>query len=171
MFVRFRKVANSGFQPAAARKDMETGDTAKLLCQRGQCGRSRDGLYQHCRMKPRCRWAIIAPDGTQLNPYRIKVAIVENTRANGKVRQCVVAHLGAIDATWLESFWAPAPDPALRHRFWELQSLRARVEFWDGVLTRMGAIGDNRLSKEERVSIRRAIHKLCPGSWSRSASG
>jgi hypothetical protein len=113
-------------------------------------------------MKPRCRWATVAPDGTHLHPYRIKAAIVESTRVNGKVRQDVVADLGAIDATWLESFWAAAPDPALRHEFWELQSLRARVEFWDGVLTRMGAIGDNRLGKDERVVLRRAIHKVVP---------
>jgi hypothetical protein len=40
-------------------------------------------------MKPRCRWAIVAPDGTHLHPYRIRAAIVENTRVNGKVRQDV----------------------------------------------------------------------------------
>jgi hypothetical protein len=41
-------------------------------------------------------------------------------------------------------------------------SLTARVAFWEGVLERMGAIGDNRLNKDERVAARRAIHKVVP---------
>jgi hypothetical protein len=86
---------------------------------------------------------------------------VANARANGKVRQETVAVLGSIDATWLESFWESAPDLA-RHQHWEIYSLRARTAFWQGVLDRMGAIGDNRLSKDERVAIRRAIHKVVP---------
>ncbi|MFZ0837370.1 MAG: hypothetical protein WAM77_07945 [Xanthobacteraceae bacterium] len=113
-------------------------------------------------MKPRCRWAIVAPDGTQLHPYRLKLAIVENTRVGGKVKQRVVTTLGTFDATWLESFWAAAPDPAIRTKFWELRSLQERVEFWDAVRTRMGAIGDNRLSEEDRVALRRQIHKVVP---------
>jgi hypothetical protein len=140
-----------------------SGDTAMLLCRRGGCGRSRNEKErQHCHMKPRCRWAIVAPDGTQLHPYRLKIAIVENHRVGGKVKQNVIATLGTFDATWLESFWAAAPDPALRHQFWELRSLRERVEFWDGVRVRMGAIGDNRLSQEGRVALRRQIHKVVP---------
>ena len=97
-----------------------------------------------------------------LEPYRVKVLLVENARAAGKVRQEIVAVLGSIDATWLESFWESAPDPALRHQRWEQLSLTARVAFWEGVLERMGAIGDNRLSKDDRVAARRAIHKVVP---------
>ena len=95
-------------------------------------------------------------------PYRIKLAIVENARVGGKVKQSVVTTLGTFDATWLESFWAPAPDPAIRTKFWELRSLQEHVAFWDGVRTRMGAIGDNRLSQEGRVGLRRQIHKVIP---------
>ena len=36
------------------------------------------------------------------------------------------------------------------------------MAFWDGVRTRMGAIGDNRLSKDHGVALRRAIHKIIP---------
>ena len=85
--------------------------------------------------------------------------LVENTRVAGKVRQEIIAVLGSIDAAYLESLWQLAPDPALRHERWEYFSLTARVAFWDGVLERMGAIGDNRLSKDDRVAARRAIHR------------
>jgi hypothetical protein len=117
---------------------------------------------RHCRLKPRCRWAIIGPDGVRLEPHRIKVMLVETVRANGKVKQEIIAMLGTIEAAWLESFWADAPDPELRTEKWEFCSLRCRTAFWQDVLTRMGAIGDNRLSKDDRIVIRRAIHKVVP---------
>jgi hypothetical protein len=85
--------------------------------------------------------------------------LVENTRTNGRVKQDIVAMLGTIDATWLESFWT---DQKLKIEHWELYSLRHRVAFWDGVIARMSQIGDNRLSKDDRVAIRRAIHKVIP---------
>ena len=88
--------------------------------------------------------------------------LVENTRVDGKVKQEIIAMLGTIDATWLESFWERLPDASWRHKRWEYFSLTARVAFWDGVLERMGGIGDNRLSKDDRVAVRRAIHKVVP---------
>ena len=78
-------------------------------------------------------------DGQVLEPYRVKVLLVENRRVEGKVKQEIVAMLGTIDATWLESFWEPLPDASWRHNRWEYFSLTARVAFWDGVLERMGA--------------------------------
>ena len=67
--------------------------------------------------------------------------------------------LGSIDASYLESFWERAPDPALRHQHWGALSLAQRAAFWEGVIERMSAIGDNRLSKDDRVAARRAIHR------------
>jgi hypothetical protein len=90
------------------------------------------------------------------------VMLIENRRVAGKVKQELVAVLGSIDTTWLESFWARMPDLGLRHQKWELGSLRRRTAFWEGVLARMGQIGDNRLSKDDRVAIRRAIHNVVP---------
>jgi hypothetical protein len=134
MFVRFRKLPNGGFQPPAAAKD------AALPAWR---------LKGHRR-----RWLIAGQE-----PYRLKVILVENTRTNGRVKQDIVAILGTIDATWLASFWT---DPELKTKHWELYSLRARVAFWGGVIARMSKIGDNRLSQEDRVAIRRQIHKVIP---------
>jgi hypothetical protein len=152
MFVRFRKLPNGGFEPKAAAM-------AKILCRGQWCHRANGG---HCRMRPRCRWAIACNDNDHLEPYRIKVLLVENTRLDGKVKQEIVAALGTIDATWLQSFWAVAPGPELRAKNWELFSLQERTAFWQGVLARMGQIGDNRLRKDDRVAVRRAIHKVVP---------
>ncbi len=140
MFVRFRKLSNAGFEPAG-----------------GAIGAAVSTWEKGRGWRDRRRWTIGG-----LEPYRIKVLLVENTRVAGKVRQEIVAVLGSIDATWLESFWESAPDLALRHQCWEQRSLTARVAFWEGVLERMGAIGDNRLSKDDRVAARRAIHKVIP---------
>jgi hypothetical protein len=74
----------------------------------------------------------------------------------------MVAMLGTIEAVWLESFWASAPQPELRVENWELRSLQHRTAFWQDVLDRMAKVGDNRLSKDERVAVRRAIHKVVP---------
>lgn len=146
MFVRFRKQPNGGDRPFAARDDAVRWQWAQAW------GRRRRRFR---------RWMIGRGD-QHLEPYRIKVILLENTRLNGKVKQELVATLGSIDATWLESFWQPNPDPTLRREDWELYSLRRRTEFWQGVLERMGKIGDNRLNKDERVAIRRAIHKVIP---------
>jgi hypothetical protein len=142
MFVRFRKVPNDGFEPPAA----------------------RDATFTWERRHPRSRrrWVIGREEEEKLVPFSIKVMLVENHRVDGKVKQDIVAALGGIDATWLESFWERMPDPALRCEKWEQGSLQRRTIFWEGVLGRMSQIGDNRLSKDERVAIRRAIHKVVP---------
>jgi hypothetical protein len=155
MFVRFRKVKNGGFAPFAAMP----GATVRL-CRRpwGRICRGR------CQMKPtRCRWAI--GKDRRLEPYRYKVMLIENRRVAGKMKQELVATLGSIDATWLDSFWsAVGADELARLRVadWKHRSLRARSEFWRGVLARMDKVGDNRLSAEDRKSIRRDIHKVVP---------
>jgi hypothetical protein len=112
MFVRFRKVANGGFRPRAA-----ANGVAKIIC-RGRC-------FTSCRMHPRCRWAI--DKDRRMEPYRVKVMLVANTRVNGKVKQELVASLGSIDATWLDSFWATVGEDeltGLRVPDWRLQSLK-----------------------------------------------
>jgi hypothetical protein len=146
MFVRFRKLSNAGFEPAGAAPGAAVSTRERVST-----------WEQRHEKRARRRWTIGG-----LEPYRIKVQLLENTRVAGKVRQEIVAVLGSIDATFLESFWERAPDPALRHQRWEEFSLGARVAFWDGVLERMGAIGDNRLNKDDRIAIRRAIHKIIP---------
>jgi hypothetical protein len=91
--------------------------------------------------------------------------LVENTRVNGKVKQELVATLGSIDATLLDSFWADVgEDELVRLRVpdWRHRSLRARTDFWQGVLERMGKVGNNRLSQDQRKAIRREIHKVVP---------
>lgn len=137
MFVRFRKLSNAGFEPAGG----ATGAAAYTWEPTWENGWPK----RHGRR--RRRWTIGG-----LEPYRVKVMLVENTRVAGKVRQEIIAVLGSIDATWLENFWQGAPDPALRHQRWEELSLAQRTAFWEGVITRMSAIGDNRLSKDDRVA-------------------
>ena len=155
MFVRFRKLSNDGFEPAAA------APLSLIL------GAPKPNAFFTWERRPgrrrRRHWFIAdnKDDAERLTPYRIKVTLVENTRVDGKVKQEIVAVLGSIDATWLESFWESAPDLA-RHQHWEILSLRARIVFWQSVLDRMGQIGDNRLRKDDRVAIRRAIHKVVP---------
>jgi hypothetical protein len=114
----------------------------------------RSLTWEERRWRRRRRWTIGG-----LEPYRIKVMLVENSRVAGKVRQEIITVLGSIDASYLESFWQRAPDPALRHQHWEALSLAQRTAFWEGVIERMTAIGDNRLSKDDRVAARRAIHR------------
>jgi hypothetical protein len=155
MFVRFRKMANGGFPPGA------TADgVSKRICQ----GRRSGHCGSRCRARPRCRWVI--DDGRRLEPFRYKVMVVENARVGGgKVKQELVAYLGSIDATWLDSFWSTVCEAELfklRIPTWRHQSLQERLDFWEGVLVRMGKIGDNRLSQEQRKALRRAIHKVVP---------
>jgi hypothetical protein len=157
MFVRFRKVSNGGFAPRTAK----TKAAARL------CRRRELDIYGpckgRCKAKPRCRWAI--GEGRCLEPYRLKVMLVENVRVNGRVKQETVATLGSIDATWLDGFWAAVGEDELtrlRIPDWRLRSLRVRTAFWKDVLERMEKIGDNRLSQDDRKAIRRAIHKMVP---------
>lgn len=179
MFVRFRRLPNGGFLPTGAPhsafaevpdesgqatwEGVQTwGNAAKILCRRDGghegCHRFHGG---HCRLRPRCRY-VIDVGGPHLELYRLKVELLANSRVNGKIKQEVVASLGSIDAVWLESFWTSAPEPEWRPVRWELWSLTHRTDFWQLVLDRMSKIGDNRLNKDERVSIRRAIHKVVP---------
>ena len=125
----------------------------------------RSLTWEERRWRRRRRWTIGG-----LEPYRIKVMLVENTRVAGKVRQEIITVLGSIDASYLESFWQRAPDPALRHQHWEALSLAQRTAFWEGVIERMSAIGDNRLSKDDRVAARRAPRASVPMCWSADRS-
>src|SRR6266568_2202245 len=157
MFARLRKLSNAGFRPQA----VATGEAVRL-CRRPEL-ETRGPCQDNCHAKPRCRWAISAD--RRLEPYRLKVTLVESVRVNGRVRQQTVASLGSINATWLDSFWAAVGDDELarlRHPRWRLVSLQTRAAFWQDVLDRMSEIGDNRLSAEERKVIRRAIHKVVP---------
>jgi hypothetical protein len=85
---------------------------------------------------------------------RLNVALAENRRVGGKVRQEHVAHLGAIDSRLLDVTQAPhIPN-------WELLSLRARVRFWDVANDRFGRLS-NRLGPDLK-RIRIAVHKRVP---------
>jgi hypothetical protein len=139
MFVRFRKIPNDGRRPRAVRPE------ASFWIRPREWRQHR-------------RWVIGKEERRQ--PYRLKVMLIENTRANGKVKQEMVASLGTFDATWLESFYDGMSD--VRIDGWRHASLCRRITFWSGVLERMGKIGDNRLNAEDRKRIRRAIHNVIP---------
>jgi hypothetical protein len=156
MFVRFRKVSNAGIKPehvADGAAERECRRVTGYLCGGG-----------HCYAKPRCRWALRAGD-LRLEPYRLKVTLLANTRINGRVKQELVATLGSIDTILLDYFFKDIPPEVaagLRCADWRYRSLGARTAFWQDVLERMGQIGDNRLSADERKAIRRAIHQVVP---------
>jgi hypothetical protein len=141
VFVRFRKIPNGARRPLGIRPEAISWTRP-------------DGW----RGKTHRRW-VIGKDGRE--PYRIKVLLLENKREDGKVRQEIVAALGSFDAVWLESFYEGMTE-TVRQDDWELPSLLRRTRFWEGVLERMAAIGDNRMSAEDRKRIRRAIHKVVP---------
>jgi hypothetical protein len=146
VFVRFRKQPNDGFRPKAAAYKQ-----AFIACKYGgRCGIS-------CPLKPRCRWFIGEED--RLQPYRLKVVLVENRRVDGKVKQETVAVLGSIDAGWLADFWEGI-DPKLKCEDWELNSLRARTAFWEGANQRLKQLA-NRLGPDVK-RIRIAAHKRVP---------
>jgi hypothetical protein len=146
VFVRFRKQPNDGFRPKAAAYKQ-----AFIACKYGgRCGIS-------CPLKPRCRWFIGEED--RLQPYRLKVVLVENRRVDGKVKQETVAVLGSIDAGWLADFWEGI-DPKLKCEDCELYSLRARTAFWEGANQRLKQLA-NRLGPEVK-RIRIAAHKRVP---------
>jgi hypothetical protein len=96
-----------------------------------------------------------------LQPYRLKVVLVENKRVDGKVKQETVAVLGSIDATWLPEFWEGI-DRAdkLKTEDWDLMSLRARTAFWDKANKRLKQL-TNRLGPDVK-RIRIAAHKRVP---------
>jgi hypothetical protein len=108
-----------------------------------------------CPMKPRCRWLIAG----KLVPYRLLVALIENRRVDGKVKQEQVADLGSIDGYLLPGFY---PDGAPADEQWHRASVQARHEFWrvvlDGVLPRLA----NRVSEEAREGIVATILQRIP---------
>jgi hypothetical protein len=140
MFVRFRKIPNDGACPIAVRTEAAFWNWGGV------------------RQRARRRW-VIGQERRQ--PYRIKVLVVENIRANGKVKQETIVALGSFDATWLDAFYE-GMDASIRVEGWRSASLSRRIRFWDGVIERMREIGDNRLSADDRKQIRRAIHKVIP---------
>jgi hypothetical protein len=105
-------------------------------------------------MKPRCRWLI---DG-KLTPYRLLVALIENRRIGGKVRQEHVADLGSIDGYLLPGFY-PAGAPAVDK--WRHASVIARDEFWKYVRVVLARLA-NRVSAEAADSIVAAIAQRIP---------
>jgi hypothetical protein len=156
MFVRVRRVGIGGFRPGAA-----ADGAAARLCKYSMAGMGR--CRRRCRVKPRCRWVIGSE--RQLEPYSLKLTLVENTRIDGKVRQAIIVRLGSIDATWLDSFWSAVGVDELariRRPNWRLHSLQQRIAFWEGVLARMGRVGNNRLTAGQRKAARREIHKVVP---------
>ena len=152
MFVRFRNLPCDGFRPNGA-----AYEAARIVC------RSWNGIAcrGHCHMKPRCRWRIGRDE--QLTPYRLKVALVENRRVNGKVKQETIAVLGSIEATWLPEFWGDTEQKAaanLKAEDWELKSLRARMAFWETANYRLKLLA-NRLGPDLK-RIRMTVHARVP---------
>ena len=151
MFIRFRKTTSDGRRPKAA--------DAKIMC----AGYCQHRTYKECPVKPRCRWRIGVDHDLRLVPYRLNVALAENRRADGKVRQEHIAQLGSIEAAWLPEFWEGI-DPALAAKIkgedWELRSLRARTAFWETANHRLKLLA-NRLGPDLK-RIRMAAHARVP---------
>jgi hypothetical protein len=105
-------------------------------------------------MKPRCRWLIAG----KLVPYRLLVALIENRRVDGKVRQEQIADLGSIDGYLLSGFY---PDGAPADEQWHRASVQARRQFWIDALERLERLA-NRVSAEAREGIIEAIMRRIP---------
>jgi hypothetical protein len=152
MFVRFRERKSDGRGPSNV--------DAKLACV-GRCadrhGQRVGGLRmgKGCPMKPRCRWLIAG----KLVPHRLLVALIENRRVDGKVKQEQIADLGSIDGYLLSGFY---PDGAPADEQWHRASVQARLRFWrvvlDDVLPRLA----NRVSEEVREGIVASILQRIP---------
>ena len=151
MFIRFRKITSDGKRPKAA--------DAKIVC----AGYCQHRSSMDCPVKPRCRWRIGVDHGLRLVPYRLNIALAENRRTDGKVRQEHVAQLGSIEAAWLPEFWEGV-DPALAAKIkgenWELESLWARTAFWQEANLRLKRLA-NRLGPDLK-RIRMAAHARVP---------
>jgi hypothetical protein len=151
MFVRFRERKSDGRGPSNV--------DAKLACV-GRCadrqGQRLGGLRmgKGCPVKPRCRWLI----GGKLVPHRLLVALIENRRVDGKVRQEQIADLGSIDGYLLSGFY---PDGAPADEQWHRASVQARRQFWLGALERLDRLA-NRVSAEAREGIIEAIMGRIP---------
>jgi hypothetical protein len=148
MFVRYRKIANDGTCPWWKERGM---GKAVRLCEgtckkrrrwftgaRGGTGLSLDPFG--CPHSPRCRWRVESSAGL-LEPYRLKVVLVDNRRVGGIVRQETVAVLGSIDAIWLDSFW---PNEADKGKLWATWAPEHRADFWASVESNLRRL-DNRL--------------------------
>jgi hypothetical protein len=105
--------------------------------------------YAHCRLKPRCPWALVVGDGVKAAPYRVKLTLIHDGKS--------IVQLGSIDGYWLRDFWTGQPPD-----IWRWHSIVARKRFWDTVLANMAKVGDNLLSPEDRKRVRKAIHKVVP---------
>lgn len=151
MFIRFRKITSDGRRPEAAH--------AKIMC----AGYCQHRSYMQCPVKPRCRWRIGVDQGLKLVPYRLNIAMAENRRADGTVRQEHIAQLGSIEAAWLPEFWEGIdPDLAakIQTKDWELRSLRARTAFWQEANQRLKRL-TNRLGPDLK-RIRMTAHARVP---------
>ena len=151
MFVRFRMLPCGGFEPGAAAEPY-------IACRSPWNGIPCRG---HCRVKPRCRWRIGREE--ELEPYRLKVILVENKRVNGKVKQETIAVLGSIEATWLPEFWEGIDQKAaakFKAEDWELRSLQWRTAFWKGANHRLKQLA-NRLGPDMK-RIRIVAHARVP---------
>jgi hypothetical protein len=117
----------------------------------------------HCPMKPRCRWRIGADSGLALVPYRLQVVLTENRRAEGKVRQEVLADLGTIDGILLPAFWSGVGHGvlgAIQGPGWEERSIWARMAFWEQAKPKLTRLA-NRLGPDLK-RIRMAVHARVP---------
>jgi hypothetical protein len=144
MFVRVRQIPNDRREPPRALNPIR-------LCEVPL----KDGTpcpikehYAHCRLKPRCPWALPVGENQVKSPYRLKLTLIDGGRA--------VVQLGSIEGYWLKDFWPEPPE------IWRWHSIIARKRFWDTALTNMAEVGDNRLSAEDRKRIRKMIHKTVP---------
>jgi hypothetical protein len=159
MFIRIREVKSEFKQRADG--------IAKRMCA-GKCeGRFRARRDAHgglvttrtelegCPLKPQCPLRIA---GT-LTPYRLTISLVENRRANGKVRQQHVAHLGSILGEDLPAFWDRA-DPPGRGAASNKWSFWRRHWFWENVDQRLARLA-NRVGPDMEA-IRQAIAKRVP---------
>jgi hypothetical protein len=117
-----------------------------------------------CPMHPRCRWRIGAGE-VKLQPYRLLVGIVENRRVEGKVRQEIVADLGAIDGYLLPGFYAGL-DPIIAENemgslHWRCASLYARAAFWQALHEKLSRLA-NRIDAQTAAALMAAIHSRIP---------
>jgi hypothetical protein len=118
----------------------------------------------------RWRWRIGHESGVELVPYRLLVALVENQRVDGKIRQTYIADLGSIDGHLLSGFYA-ALEPANVNAIlsygehgmeaWYRASVRARVQFWQHLHQTLSRLV-NRIDQEQANKIMAAVAARIP---------
>jgi hypothetical protein len=143
MFVRFRERKSDGREPIINNPGsigyVELACAGRCADRRGQRVGPGFRVGKGCPMKPRCRWRIKG-----LVPYRLLVALIENRRIDGKVRQEHIADLGSIAGHLLPGFYPDGPPADDR---WHYASLLERHEYWlkvDELMLRLA----NRVSAE-----------------------